>query len=507
MKKHTLIVTLFIISVCSCSDDENIKTVNIPDPIQLSCIEHKSDVDLLMSAGIFTQKDKLIVFEPTMTDMFKIFDLQSLKYLYSFGDVGRSNNEFSSLLDFQSIISSEYLEVLDVNKIKFVEFTDSAASIVKSRSLPLAQLKNPINRLKKISDTTYYFDNFFEKDFQKEFLKYNFKTKDLTQFSKYPKWDNSDIPEPEKFMIYSKASTYNISQKKIASFYFNFPVMKIINETTGEVITETHLNLPDFSFSNINTKNIIFGGAHSSDNYIYAMWVNSSKEDIGASKGDFKPVIMVFDWSGNLITSYQLAHMAITFTVLDDQSIYTPSFDFDEATNMVYEYKLPYIKPKACFGKFENEQYSIDLFPNYIISHGSKELDGINKVVEYDGYKVNINYFTQKDDVNGKKKYDLGAIQISVFEKIDTDTKAPLFNNENGIIRTKNISIEQKKVTQNTLKNEFTDHKKNKTILYTNSFSFDLNNKYVNISISSDSDNFTQSNAYIRHMIKSMTIK
>lgn len=502
MNKFTTFIALIILFL-SCSESDNIKKIDIPAAVQLESTINKSNVDLLMASRIFTYKDKLIIFEPMRENMFKVFDLNTLSYLYSYGNRGQSGNEFVSGIGLNDIIVSDYVEIQDGGVIRYIEFCDSTANIVKSNPLPLAHLKNPINRLSKISDTIYYFDNFSEEDDKNEYIKLDLSTTETSTFSPYPKWISVEKSDAEVFINYVKSSTYNKSQNKIAAFYFNFPVMKVIDGTSCDVISETHLNMSDFSFSSEDKEKIIFTNPVSTDNYIYVMWVNSTKADVGVVGGNFKPGIMVFDWTGNLLANYKLAHAAVSFTVSEDYcKIYTPSFG-DE--NAIYTYELPYIKPSEDFTYFENSIYSIELFPTYNLAQTSKE-DGADKITERWGYKVNGNYFTQIRDDQNKKIFELETMQITVCEPMEIDLLLPSLNS-GEILMEKTISINDASISNKMYKSDFTDPKGEKGSLYTNEYGFYKEGKYVNISISSSIDNLAQYDNYMRHMIKTIELK
>lgn len=502
MNKFTTCIVLIIL-LLSCSESKNIKKIDIPATVQLESTVNKSNVDLLIAARIFTYKDKLIVFEPMRENMFKVFDLKTLNYLYSYGSRGQSGKEFVSGIGLNDIIVSDYVEVKDGGVIRYVEFCDTTANMIKSNPLPLAHLKNPINRLSKISDTIYYFDNFSEEGDTNEFIKLDLSTTETSTFSPYPKWISEEISNTETFINYVKSSTYNKTQNKIAAFYYNFPVMKIIDGTNCDVISETHLNLSDFSFSSADKEKVIFANPVSTDNYIYVMWINRTKADVSTAGGNFKPGIMVFDWTGNLLANYQLAHSAVTFTISEDSGkIYTPSFG-DE--NIIYTYELPYIKPNEDFTNFENSIYSIELFPMYNLAQTSQE-DGADKITEHWGYKVNANYFTQIRDDQNKKIYELEAMQITVCEPLEIDPLLPSLNH-GEILMEKPISVNGYDVSNKMYKSVSTDPNGVEGFLYTNEYGFYKEGKYINISISSSIDNLAQYDNYMRHMIKTMELK
>jgi hypothetical protein len=230
---------LFIFNFFSCS--ENIQVVKLPEMTELSSTSKRLNVEILLSGKIFIHEDKLIVFEQLHENMFKVFELPTLKYLYSFGDKGMGPNDFVSVGNDDIITyNSEFVEIYDVGKIKYVKFTDSIAYIADTKPLNLSHLKTPVNRLKKCNDSTYYFDNWLENKQQNEFIRLNIFSYEQSYFSPYPDWIHL-VSEEKKYTTYLKSTSYNSFNDKIAVFYYHFPVMKLL-DNDGNTIKEMRLD-------------------------------------------------------------------------------------------------------------------------------------------------------------------------------------------------------------------------------------------------------------------------
>lgn len=448
-----------------------------------------------------------MVFEQRSENMFKVFDFPSFQYLYSFGNRGRAGDEINSTIGSSNIINSEFIEINDNGKLRFIHVTDSTAKIIKNKTLPLADLKTPVNRLGKICDSVYYFDNIFENNTTEEFIKVNTISNEQNLFGLYPNWIKEKMTATEKYSRYLKSSVYNNFNNRIAAFYYHFPVLKIFNAKDGSLVTETHINSSNSSLGNIeNSKKIYFTEPYVSDDYIYVMWIGKEKT---AVDDNLRPNILVFNWEGQLVANYRLDSPIVTFTISEKSNkIYCTSF---YGENIIYEYELPEISHRQLpLTKIENSFYTTNILDGYTFSQVSRE-DGIDKIVEAKGYKSNINYFTQTREKGKKKKYDLEAISIAVYSPL-SDTIASdsyhIFNfPKNSKAQQKEFTINNQNIKYTLYQNDYLDPKGKKETLYSAQYDFIQNGKYIIISVSSTQDNCYRFHSAFKQMVKSFRLK
>ncbi|MDR2911256.1 MAG: TolB-like 6-bladed beta-propeller domain-containing protein [Bacteroidales bacterium] len=375
------IILLFL----SCSDEKSVQTVSLPDALELQSTTKNIDVDLLLPTKIFIKNNKIVVFEPLTKDMFKVFNFPSFRYLYSFGDKGGGPNEFVSISN-DAIIENDtdFIEIFDVNKLKYVDFSDSSAHITAAMPISLLHLKNPINRFKKLNDSIYYFDNILEDDQKNEFTRLNIHSGVRSYFSPYPDWaKNINIPE-QKYQLYLKFSNSNFFYNQTAVFYYRFPVVKFL-DNAGNVIKEVHINVPQPTISKHSNDDVFYFIEYPvlTDEFIYVLWVEKSKNDIMNNPENFRPEILAFDWDGNVAGRYKLDKSIITFTISEETGkIYCTPFPGEDVINYIYEYDLPKID-NAGIGltQIQNTVYSSDILDGYTFFQASME-DGIDKIVE-----------------------------------------------------------------------------------------------------------------------------
>ena len=516
MKRLYIIIFYGALFFSSCSDyQKNIHVVSLPDAVELISESKRIGTELLLPTKIFIKEDKLIIFEPLSKGMFKVFDFPSLKYLYSYGDNGRGPNEFISVSSDDIIENSaEFVEIFDVNKLDFVVFSDSSARIISQTPISLLHLKNPINRLKKINDSIYYFDNLFEEDNKNEFTRLNVRSGDRTYFSAYPDWAKNIKSPMDKFQTYSKFSRSNSFDNKMVVFYYSFPVIKFL-DLDGNIMKEIHVDTQQSIIREPSNDNIFYFLEYPvfTDEFIYVFWVEKSKNDIMNHSENFKPEILVFDWDGNVAGRYKLDQPITSFTLSEETGkIYCTPFPGENVINIIYVYDLPKIKnEKMSLARIENSLYSLNILDGYDFSQGSKQ-DGVDKIIEKNGLKTNVNYFVQVRDKNGFAQHDLESIQIRVCSPVgETQKDWPNFlintrtNWEN--IKRRKIIIDGLNVVQTTFYINSLNPKNEVEQLYVNSYFFEKNNVFIEITIYSKRDNFSSYHPAFKNMIRSFELK
>jgi hypothetical protein len=496
-------------------------TVSLPDPIELKSTSTSIDTVLLIPNKIFIKNDKLIIFEPLTKDMFKVFDFPSLTFLHSFGDRGQGPNDFIS--NAVTIIDNDndLVEIYDHNKIKFVTVSDTSAYITSEAPVSLLHLKSPVNRPVKINDSIYYFDNIFEENQNSEFTRLNIKSGERTYFSSYPNWVKSSKIESDmdKYMTYLKSSFYSFSHKKIVAFYYRFPVMKIL-DFNGNLIKEIHIKTAKSSFDAPNNDNTIYfiESSFLTDDYIYVLWAEKSKNEIMTDPGKFRPQILVFDWEGNIVGRYAVDKPVTSFTISEKTGkIYANPFPEKDVINYIYEYDLPKIEnSNSTITRIENSFYSMNFFEEYILAMGSVQ-NGIDKVIEKNGYKSNVNYYVPGRDgqyfKSGEEKHEFGTLRIVVRFPIEDTNKNKLEDfltikeEYQKDVQRRDFTVDNLVVYQTVYYIESRDPNNKLEITYFCDSAFKLDNTVVEISIGSTKDIFSQYDSEIKKMISSFKLK
>ncbi|MDR1373254.1 MAG: TolB-like 6-bladed beta-propeller domain-containing protein [Dysgonamonadaceae bacterium] len=396
--KYLLYFSLFLFLSFSCKKNI-IKEVELEliDGEMLISTPYKIDVDLFRPAKLFIHKNKLIVYDEVREDIFKVFDIDKISYLYSFGDKGSGPGEFIST-DKESINSSEYFEILDRRRLYYYNIMDTVALRIDS-TLFVTNRSAPINSLKKMSDSVYLFtDDGYSGKMNTEFMLRNTLQNTTESFGKAILFDKNlkNLPAPEQAWALMKSIAVN--QNRTAAFYYYYPYFKIFT------------NNNDFSLYRIRDvelksgKCIYFTEPYATDKYIYVMWIAKSKTEVMTDLKNYNPKLLVFDWDGNMRHNYSLDIPIISFAVKEDDSkLYAVSFNEDDI-NTLYVYNLEKSIEISNYTRFNNDFFSFNLMKGYHYL----EKDTYTE----DGYNV---FFTSLGQGLNKTYPELESIAIRIY--------------------------------------------------------------------------------------------
>ena len=339
MKKYILFsISLLVIVGCSSNKIKYaIKTFPINGSLVAKTI--KTDCNLLKAEIIVTTDKHLIIFDDQKNDMFKIFELPSIHYQFSWGTTGKGPDEINYVDPKTIRVFNNRLVFQDGLKIKTAIVNNDSFKIIKTKLLkPQPEL---INGLVMINDSIFIIDKFSKSIFEHTYKNINDDniSKDFGEYN--DELNNSNFSD--RYKAYRKMKAVKPDGEKFVVFYFFFNKFKLYNKNLKllkeVIINNKNLN-KSYSFKNHGIENIIYNAApFATDKYIFVLNPNSSIKSIDNDLDTFKPQLSVWDWEGNPIAKYELNKPIFSFTVSEKFSkIYaTSSFTVNE----IYEYELP----------------------------------------------------------------------------------------------------------------------------------------------------------------------
>ena len=338
MNKKLFIIPFFsLLFACAGGDADKMSEIQLPDEaIALHGDSVSFSGELYRPAKLYIAEDKLVVFDDVKEDLFKVFGLPGLNYLYGFSNWGGGPDEFS-MIDKEAInVSGRQFEILYRNKLYRYQVGDTSFIPQETNSSDLILTRvNPINNFKRLSDHSYVFNSDFQKQ-GKEFCLLNTSTKEERSFG--------EMKEPEapellgkRDAYYAKAICASEHQGRFAAFYYHRPFFSVYN-TEGQLLKSVGISLSEHHF---DPSTMYFVEPYATDDYIYVMWILMGKQQVEMDFNAFHPEILVFDWDGNFVNRLKLDRPIITFAVSErNKELYAVSF-LDEDINKLYRFKLP----------------------------------------------------------------------------------------------------------------------------------------------------------------------
>ncbi|QTE23538.1 BF3164 family lipoprotein [Polaribacter cellanae] len=343
MKKKYLFINLFLyIFFTSCSENININSIELPGfkkiksqvlPIKPNCFYQ-----------LHSQKSSLFVIDGCGEKYINLYSEKDYKKINSFGFKGNGPNEFYFPEILPENNNSNEFWIHDINHKKFKKF--NLKNILNNDFAPLiVERKNPKIlggfELTIIDNEKIILGNDHISG-EGTFFIYNKKENEIKWIDFYPIID--DIPRKKRAEAYDAFIKYSKENDLIvgASRYFNRINFYKLN---GDLIKS--LKIGEFEYPNFNVKtnyvipqNIVnhFIGLVLSKNKIYTLYSGYQQKNM--SHKDSRTKLLVFDFKGKLLNSYQLDKNISKFTINENENkLYGLSQDSD-GLSVVNLYKL-----------------------------------------------------------------------------------------------------------------------------------------------------------------------
>ncbi|UCS92426.1 6-bladed beta-propeller [Echinicola marina] len=336
---------LFIMFSCESIDNREDVTYNLMSLNNRETITGQRisiDIDLFRPTYIVSLQNHLVVFDNVDNDIFKVFSISDMKYLFSWGKKGDGPSEFS-LIDPKTFVkhNNNSFEVIDNLKIKRFRLSkDNVFELMYSKKLPFDDF--PLNRIRKINQSTYFANGPMDK-FGKEHVIIDIEEGEIkSSFGNYFGEDISSYPNPSyRYINLGKETAVSENGEFFGTFYNYLPIFKIYN-SEGKLINtiqyERKSYLEDVKSNNKKHLKMFPYHIQSSEKYIFMLSAYQTGKDFFFDE-NFNPVLSIWNWQGDLIDSFKLDQPITGFTVSHDRkSIYGVSIT---QINSLFKYDLP----------------------------------------------------------------------------------------------------------------------------------------------------------------------
>lgn len=323
---------------------EPINALTYSDTLKVNQIySFKSQVEIFNPFKILNvNNDYLIVSELRKNDFFHIFSLPDLKYLFTAGRNGKGPNEFMVPPTYIGVNKNGF-EVYDpiLERLRFFSINTDSMVEIKNISLGYKGQMGPLNRPKRINDSTYFADyGTSVENTNNEYIALKpADDKSLFTFGKYPP---SDLENFDRYSHFLKTNASRKNGNQFAAFYIYHNRFKIY-DGKGKKLIDFTINDPNIQVnSNSASKYMYKVISQATEDYIYLLGVYNPEDKIYDNPdAKLKTSIEVWSWDGKPIYRASFDRLIHGFTVSEDyKKIYGFSY-LNESTIFEYNLNLP----------------------------------------------------------------------------------------------------------------------------------------------------------------------
>lgn len=332
-------IVFIIFLMYSCNDTpkyvEKIQALPIDTTIHAEVIP--IEAELLKPTHIENINDNyLVIIDEKPKGIFQVFSLPNIDFLYSWGQKGRGPNEFS-MTSFTSINVHKNQLILDMLEgVHCYTITDTALVFDQKLLLSYKNQRAPLNGIVRLNDSIYIIEYGMGLNTETEFMALSpDETTPLFTFGKYPE---THLQRDERYQAYSKVGVAKPDGSKFAAFYLYHNRFKIY-DNKGSILKKVIINDSYLPADVMSKKKFVYRGfIHASDNYIYVFAPNTTEKEMFDNPQSFRPMIEIWDWSGEQISRFKLDKSVHQFTISEKyRKLY--AFSIFEVYE-IYEYDL-----------------------------------------------------------------------------------------------------------------------------------------------------------------------
>lgn len=338
MKTQLLLASL-ILALYSCQPHEEGKKIisRVPESGTLVSKEVALSNAALMPYKIVVSADKAVILDQGKENLFKVYNLPDLSFLYAFGDIGEGPDEFQFVNGNSLKIHGEHLVVLSGARLIKIKLHAEKATWEEQFKL-ITDSGGPINGLHLINDSVYVADLWDAKPGAPEHrLVHLGRKEELARFGEFPEPTSGENREQGNLVRdYMKATVANPKDGRLAAFYLYHNQIRLYSKD-GELLQEIEVKSSSKSASDEEMW-IYRAEPFATSDHIYVLYVGMPKKDVEENFQRFRPNLEVWDWEGNLLARFRLDQPVTAFTYAEKfKKLYGLSF-FKE--DVLFEYDL-----------------------------------------------------------------------------------------------------------------------------------------------------------------------
>lgn len=311
MKLYNLIIIICALSISGCNKMKDnivyIKPIIGNDTLKYSITNLPENI--LYPGQVFICGDKFVIHQHKTDTMFYVFDLNNLKYLYSYGTYGTGPDDFLQINTSNIIKTKRGLKVCSINNY-LIDIDIEGKQIRKKEKL---YTNNELfNGFEQINDSVYLFTNMTDVNYQ--FLVYNMTDNTTNSIIPYPEWIENERYKNSHITKIIDCNGYivtNDNGTKTALFYGYMNCIRMFDENWLPFKTYFIGNVGNKISQNYNERISYYP--------IHPQNVRNTIYNIYRGENSLEDILQIWSWNGELIKSERLGFKISSFCISEDQ--------------------------------------------------------------------------------------------------------------------------------------------------------------------------------------------
>lgn len=320
-KVNYYIILCFIISAGCMQESEDFveKAIDYGSELNASTIKLNEGLSILQPGAMVNVNDThLLISDVEEEEIFKVFRLPDLEYLYSWGKKGRGPDEFQFVPVTIVNTESNTVNFYDISRktLRYYNLLDTTLVGLGEKSFSYEGQQNVFTDITMVTDSLFiadYGNQETNDDFEFIGLEPN-SEKSLFKIGEYP---SKDLAGFERHFADFKTSVSSPNGKKFGYFYLYHDLFKIFDLETREIkevkiyddrLADKQIEQGKFQYRSVKW---------ASNDYLYVLGLNEDRDVISEQLDEFLTSLEIWTWDGEMIFRAKFDRPIHDFTVTE----------------------------------------------------------------------------------------------------------------------------------------------------------------------------------------------
>jgi len=342
-KINYYIILCFIISAGCMHESEDFveNAIDYGSELNASTIKLNEGLSVLQPGAMVNVNDThLLISDVEEEEVFKVFRLPDLEYLYSWGKKGRGPDEFQFVPVTIVNTESNAVNFYDISRktLRYYSLSDTAFVGLGEKSFSYEGQQNVFTDITMVTDSLFIAD-YGNQETNDDFEFIGLKPSSETPLFKVGDYPSEDLTGFERHFADFKTSVSSPDGKKFGYFYLYHNLLKFIDLETKEV-REVIINDDDLNDKQIEQGVFQYRTVKwASNDYLYVLGLNENRDVISEKLDEFITSLEIWTWDGDMVFRAKFDRPIHDFTVSEKAGKIIAYSQLNSSE--LYQYDLP----------------------------------------------------------------------------------------------------------------------------------------------------------------------